>query len=273
MVHLGHFESREERERVLGRKLGELRREDLEALGTVLGESRLDEWAGRCLSELAEADQEDVLSHLQAHDWFLDRRRWEDLLDRPLEEVVADVGSDLMAELRGQKMDLLREQRLADLTREQRHAAHVLLKESGLEPEEGFTRSLRSERIAELPPPVYRDLLRELGAGVVHTWEAKRFQDLDEGKRDLLGAYLGRRLMGVIERRVLLHTISRLWVDYLTDMEDLRRGIGLEAYGQRDPLVEYKRRAYELFGELGENIRRTVVRSLFGQQPEPMRPQ
>jgi preprotein translocase subunit SecA len=69
---------------------------------------------------------------------------------------------------------------------------------------------------------------------------------------------------------VLLFTISRLWIDYLTDIEDLRRGIGLEAYGQRDPLIEYKRRAFELFEELGENIRRAVVRSLFRQPPEPL---
>ena len=73
--------------------------------------------------------------------------------------------------------------------------------------------------------------------------------------------------MAQIEQRVLLHTISRLWVDYLTDIEDLRRGIGLEAYGQRDPLIEYKRRAYELFEELGDNIRRTVIRSIFRQPP------
>ena len=76
--------------------------------------------------------------------------------------------------------------------------------------------------------------------------------------------------MSRIERQVLLYTISRLWIDYLTDIEDLRRGIGLEAYGQRDPLVEYKRRAFELFEELGDNIRRTVVRSLFQQPPAPL---
>ncbi len=273
LVHLGHFESHEERARLLSQKLGDLRREDLEALGSVLGQSALDGWAGERLGEIADADQKEILSHLQAHDWFFDRKRWEDILDRPLEEVIADVGGSLMAELKNHQVDTLRQQRLADLTREQRHSAHVMLKELGLELEEGQTRSLRSERLAELDPPVYRDLLRELGAGVVHIWESKRFQDLDDKTRDLLGAYLGRRLMGVIEQRVLLHTISRLWIDYLTDMEDLRRGIGLEAYGQRDPLVEYKRRAYELFGDLGENIRRTVVRSLFGQQPQPMRAQ
>jgi preprotein translocase subunit SecA len=79
--------------------------------------------------------------------------------------------------------------------------------------------------------------------------------------------------MSRIEQRVLLHTISRLWIDYLTDIEDLRRGIGLEAFGQRDPLVEYKRRAFELFEELGDNIRRIAVRSLFRQSPAPLAPE
>jgi preprotein translocase subunit SecA len=79
--------------------------------------------------------------------------------------------------------------------------------------------------------------------------------------------------MGRIEQTALLYSISRLWIDYLTDIEDLRRGIGLEAYGQRDPLVEYKRQAFELFEDLGANIRRTVVRSLFRYAPEPLRAQ
>jgi preprotein translocase subunit SecA len=101
-------------------------------------------------------------------------------------------------------------------------------------------------------------------------WDATRFQDLPQDQQTLISAYLGRRIMSRIELRVLLHTISRLWIDYLTDIEDLRRGIGLEAYGQRDPLVEYKRQAFELFEELGNNIRRIVVRSLFRQPPEPL---
>jgi preprotein translocase subunit SecA len=96
------------------------------------------------------------------------------------------------------------------------------------------------------------------------------FRDLDEEQQSLVIAYLGHRIMARIERQILLHTISRLWIDYLTDIEDLRRGIGLEAYGQRDPLVEYKRRAFELFEDLGKNVRRTTVRSLFRRAPEPL---
>jgi preprotein translocase subunit SecA len=131
-------------------------------------------------------------------------------------------------------------------------------------------RPLRRQQLGELDARVYDELLRNLGERIVAGWAVSRVQELAEEQQAVIGAYMGRRIVGRIERRVLLHTISRLWIDYLTDIEDLRRGIGLEAYGQRDPLVEYKRRAFELFEELGDNIRRTVVRSVFRQPPEPL---
>ncbi len=273
LVHLGHFESHEERERVQSRKLGDLRREDLEALAIPLGQGKLDAWEESRLSDLPDADQLAIVSHLQTQDWFLDRSRWEELLLRPVESIVTEVGEGLMAELRSRQVEHVSQQRLADLSRAQRHAAHLLLKEQGLAADEGQMRTMRSKKLTELDAGVYRDLVSDLGSVVVDSWGSERIQDLGDKEKALLGAYLGRRIMSVIERRVLLYTISRLWVDYLTDIEDLRRGIGLEAYGQRDPLVEYKRRAYELFGELSENIRRIVVRSLFAQQPETLQAQ
>ena len=57
----------------------------------------------------------------------------------------------------------------------------------------------------------------------------------------------------------MLGYVSRLWIDYLTDIEDLRQGIGLEAFGQRDPLVEYKRRAYQMFQGLMDEIRQGIL--------------
>jgi preprotein translocase subunit SecA len=130
---------------------------------------------------------------------------------------------------------------------------------------------MRNTKLADLDPDLYGELLDGLGSEVVAGWGTTPFQDLEEQRQALLRSYLGRRIMGRIEQTALLYTISRLWIDYLTDIEDLRRGIGLEAYGQRDPLVEYKRQAFELFEELGANIRRTVVRSLFRYAPEPLR--
>jgi preprotein translocase subunit SecA len=130
---------------------------------------------------------------------------------------------------------------------------------------------LRNKRISELDPDLYHDLVEDLGGAVVLGWGSTHFQQLGSDQQALVRAYMGRKIMGRIERTVLLYTISRLWIDYLTDIEELRRGIGLEAIGQRDPLVEYKRQAFELFEELGLNIRRTVVRSLFRYAPEPLR--
>ncbi|HWK80402.1 MAG TPA: SEC-C metal-binding domain-containing protein, partial [Thermomicrobiales bacterium] len=73
--------------------------------------------------------------------------------------------------------------------------------------------------------------------------------------------------MPKVERRVLLSIIDRLWVDHLTTMDDLRQGVGLQAYGQKDPLVVYKTEGYRLFGQLLENIQHDVVRSIFRVQP------
>ncbi len=65
-----------------------------------------------------------------------------------------------------------------------------------------------------------------------------------------------------LERVVLLKVIDRKWMDHIDDMEQLRQGAGLQAYGQRDPLVEYKMSGYEMFDEMTENIKEDTVRVL-----------
>ncbi len=66
-----------------------------------------------------------------------------------------------------------------------------------------------------------------------------------------------------IERVILLKVIDRKWNDHIDDMEQLRQGIGLQAYGQRDPLVEYKMNGYAMFDEMTQNIKEETVRLLF----------
>ena len=66
-----------------------------------------------------------------------------------------------------------------------------------------------------------------------------------------------------LERVVLLKVIDRKWMDHIDDMDQLRQGVGLQAYGQRDPLVEYKMSGYEMFDEMTQNIREETVRLLF----------
>jgi preprotein translocase subunit SecA len=66
-----------------------------------------------------------------------------------------------------------------------------------------------------------------------------------------------------IERVILLKVIDRKWMDHIDDMDQLRQGIGLQAYGQRDPKLEYKLEGYEMFDEMTKNIEEDTVRLLF----------
>ena len=65
-----------------------------------------------------------------------------------------------------------------------------------------------------------------------------------------------------IERVVLLKVIDAKWMDHIDDMDQLRQGIGLQAYGQRDPKVEYKMLGYDMFGEMTNAITEDTVRTL-----------
>jgi preprotein translocase subunit SecA len=80
---------------------------------------------------------------------------------------------------------------------------------------------------------------------------------------------MGYRLLNEARRRLLVGAISELWVDYLTRVEALRVSISLEAYAQRDPLVQYKSKASELFQNLLEDIRAVVTSRLFAFQRRP----
>ena len=71
-----------------------------------------------------------------------------------------------------------------------------------------------------------------------------------------------------IERVILLKVIDAKWMDHIDDMDQLRQGIGLQAYGQRDPLVEYKMMGYDMFGEMPAAIAKDTVRLLFNVRIE-----
>ncbi len=74
---------------------------------------------------------------------------------------------------------------------------------------------------------------------------------------------LGAETMRELERVVLLRVVDDKWVDHLTAMDDLREGIGLRAFGQRDPLVEYKLEAFDAFNGMIHSIEEDVVRYLY----------
>ena len=93
---------------------------------------------------------------------------------------------------------------------------------------------------------------------------------LNESDREALIQAIGAYVLNEVKRQLLLSSITELWVDYLTRVEALRVSIGLEAYAQRDPLVQYKGRASELFQQLLSDVRAAVISRVFAYQPRRM---
>ena len=83
---------------------------------------------------------------------------------------------------------------------------------------------------------------------------------------------MGADIMRAAEQMTLLRTIDRLWVEHLTEMDGLRQGVGLQAYGQQDPLVTYKREAHDMFDQLTANIRHYVALGILHVQRQTPAP-
>ncbi len=105
-------------------------------------------------------------------------------------------------------------------------------------------------------------------------WDTVSFDELQEkvGAR-LKAAYeekerlIGPERMRELERVILLHIIDTQWKDHLLGMDYLKEGIGLRGYGQRDPLVEYKKESFDMFQAMLDRIEEETVRALFRFQP------
>ena len=82
-------------------------------------------------------------------------------------------------------------------------------------------------------------------------------------------AVLTSPVMRELERVVTLRVVDEYWMDHLDAMTDLRQGIGLRAYGQNNPVVEYKREGYEMFENMIDSIREEIVRRMFLVQVKP----
>ncbi len=78
---------------------------------------------------------------------------------------------------------------------------------------------------------------------------------------------VGEEQLPVYERALMLSVIDAEWRQYLTAIDDLRQGVGLEAYGQRDPKIEFKRRAFEMFDKLRQDVEEGIARRFFNELP------
>jgi preprotein translocase subunit SecA len=84
---------------------------------------------------------------------------------------------------------------------------------------------------------------------------------------DAKEAQLGDEILRGAERQIMLWAVDNRWVRHLTDLDHLREGIGLQAYAQVDPLVAYKREAFNMYSALMEDIRSDIVKSVFAVMP------
>jgi preprotein translocase subunit SecA len=83
----------------------------------------------------------------------------------------------------------------------------------------------------------------------------------------------GQDVMHQVEHYVFLRTIDSAWRDHLLQMDDLKDGIGLRAYGQQDPVIAYQKEGFELFSQLMDQIKQDVVRTLFTFELQPAQPE
>jgi preprotein translocase subunit SecA len=116
--------------------------------------------------------------------------------------------------------------------------------------------------------------LADFGVAAKNAFGEERLNEavsnLPESDREGLIESIGRYVLNEVHRQLLLSATTELWVEYLTRIEALRVSIGLEAYAQRDPLVQYKSRASEMFTQLVEDIRGLVISRVFAYQPRPV---
>ena len=103
-----------------------------------------------------------------------------------------------------------------------------------------------------------KDILNESGYFEEEIFVEKIIQKYFDREKEL-----GKELLRDIERQVVLQTVDELWIEHLHEMDFLKDGIGLKAYGQKDPLIEYKKESYVLFEKLLMNISETISKRLF----------
>ncbi len=129
---------------------------------------------------------------------------------------------------------------------------------------------LSATPLAELGDTTRKGLRETLGEERVSQLKDRPLGNLPQEDMPAVVDELGRQALTEIYRQLILGVITELWVDYLTQMEALRVSIGLEAYAQRDPLVQYKNRAFELFQNLLSDMRMGVVTRMFTYRPRDL---
>jgi preprotein translocase subunit SecA len=140
-------------------------------------------------------------------------------------------------------------------------------------------------RLAELAEADPRGLYNLLYQNLEHHLDSQLWGEVKTGPLSALDRDTSRRVQEAFgqalslqhDRQVMLQVIDNLWVRHLTDLANLREGIGLRAYGQQDPLVAYKKEAHEMYQDLLATIQHDIINRIFRpieiriQRPRPVR--
>jgi len=127
----------------------------------------------------------------------------------------------------------------------------------------GMQEELRTQLLVDFPIDPQR--FQDLGPKGVEGEIVKAALEFYRRKEERLG----KEIMGKIEKMVTLQVIDERWKDHLREMDDLKEGIHLRAYGQKDPLVEYKTEGFRMFMDLLDLVNSEMVTTVFKLYPAP----
>jgi preprotein translocase subunit SecA len=128
---------------------------------------------------------------------------------------------------------------------------------------QGLQNEARTHLLADLPLTLER--FQQLGADGVKAEIVRAATEFYKRKEEKLGS----ELMASLEKMVVLQVIDEKWKDHLREMDDLKEGIHLRAYGQKDPIVEYKTEAFRMFMELLNIVNSEILTTVFRLFPAP----
>jgi preprotein translocase subunit SecA len=131
---------------------------------------------------------------------------------------------------------------------------------------DGLVNDVRTQLLVDLP--ITPTQWQEVGANGVRAAIVKAALEFYKRKEEKLGV----EMMARIEKMVVLQVIDEKWKDHLREMDDLKEGIHLRAYGQKDPLVEYKTEGFRMFMDLLDLMNAEIVSTVFKLFPAPAQP-
>jgi preprotein translocase subunit SecA len=229
----------------------------LQRLGLKDGEAIVHPWINKALEKAqkkVEARNFDTRKNVLKYDDVMNDQRREVYAQRR-EFMMANDVSETVAEMRAEIINAMVARRVP----EKAFAEQWELAE--------LTEDVRNTLNMELP-------IQEWGAeeGIDETALRERIERASDSMMAAKAANLGPDLMRFIEKSLLLQVLDAVWKEHLYALDHLRQGIGLRAYGQRDPLNEYKSEAFALFNAMLDELKERVTAMLSRVEVQPERP-